>query len=213
MTFFTKHGSIFVVLFFVNFLCSDVKNKKLFLAILLLTGCLSPVRREIFTKRTPVPAEAQTEEAAPLKPAETERFKDTVVIAPATSGSDDADITGRVAQADELFKKKKIRQACDMYDQLAQTIAEGDSLDYEVRFMLSECAAENQDFKKSLSILKELAIADGIPNAVLEKALVRLGQVNCVLEKKNDAEAAFTLLKKQFPKSAYLKLATCDVVK
>jgi hypothetical protein len=186
--------------------------KTFFLCLLSISlfGCISPVRHEIFLPASQLPAEAQTEEAALLKPAETERFKDTVVV---NTGIPDNDLTKQMTQADELFKKKKIRQACDLYEQVSQTVAEGDSLDYEVRFMISECSSENQDFEKSLKILQALSSSEGIPDNVLEKTLVRLGQVNCVLEKKTSAAEAFTLLKKRFPKSVYLQLATCDSVK
>jgi len=171
---------------------------------------MSPVRRDIFTKHTPTPAEAQPEEPAPLKPVETERFKDTVIM---STGAEDSRIGEQLAQADQLFKNKKIKMACEMYENIAQTIAEGDSLDYEVRFMLSECAAENQQFEQSLTILKEVTSSRSIPQSVLEKSLVRLGQVNCVLDRRAEANTAFTRFKKEFPNSVYIKLATCEAVR
>jgi hypothetical protein len=108
--------------------------------------------------------------------------------------------------------KKKTDSACLKIDSFSETLAAGDSLKYEALFMRSECLIAKDEISEAQKVLTSLMNDKNLPFPILEKVLVRLGQVYCVMNRKNDAEAMFSRLKKQFPGSIYEALANCESV-
>jgi len=98
------------------------------------------------------------------------------------------------------------------FSSFAETFAEGDSLKFEAMFYKSECLIIKQDFEDAEKVLSGIAKDKLIPNSVLERTLVRLGQVYCALDRKKDAQAMFSKFRKQFPNSIYEEIANCEAI-
>jgi TolA-binding protein len=111
------------------------------------------------------------------------------------------------------FDKDDYDKACKEMQQFAETFIKGDSLYFESLFLWSECLIVKDEIKKAEKNLREILADKRVPENVLEKTLVRLGQIYCVEGEKSKAEALFKRLRQQFPKSIYIPLANCEAVK
>ncbi len=108
--------------------------------------------------------------------------------------------------------KKGSDSACMQINSFTETLEPVDSLRYEAMFMRSECLIAKEEISEAQKVLSSLMNDKNLPTTILEKVLVRLGQVYCVMNKKQNAEEMFTRLKKQFPGSIYEPLANCESV-
>ena len=141
------------------------------------------------------------------------RFSDTTiinVIPVVASNHDDLGTEFRALVND--FNSSDEKSACNKFGIISETLEKGDSLWYETQFYLCECQIINEEFFDAEKNLKRLLNDYDSPQIVIEKTLVRLGQLYCYLDKKDDAQRIFRRLKKDFPESKYLVLANCDVV-
>ncbi|MDQ1266939.1 MAG: hypothetical protein QG635_2092 [Bacteroidota bacterium] len=142
------------------------------------------------------------------------RFSDTTVIElapvepPSKIGIDD-----EFMLAVDKFDAEDYDFACKKFRELIETMPPDDSLTFEAKFFLCECSIYNKDLNTAEKMLKKLLTIKDMPGAVVEKALVRLGQIYCVLGKKKEAQFMFAKLKLDYPDSPLIKLANCDAVK
>jgi TolA-binding protein len=113
----------------------------------------------------------------------------------------------------EAFNKEEYDKACSKMQTYAETFAVGDSLKYEAEFYTCECLIFKTDIDQAEEKLLELIKNPHINDHIRQKALVRLGQVYCYKDDKENAKKYFDLLATQFPNSIYLKVANCDLVK
>ena len=142
------------------------------------------------------------------------RFADTTVIEENAEikSSTLLSVQARFEAALEEFDKDNYEKACADAEFFTDTFAIGDSLKYEAMFLWSECKITKNDFDGSKEILIKLFEDENTPVNIFEKTLVRLGQVYCAENKEDDAKEMFARLKKDFPKSIYLKVANCNAV-
>ena len=95
---------------------------------------------------------------------------------------------------------------------MLNTLSPADSLYYEITFYLSECLIVKDKFVEAEEVLKMLVNRPNIPSDVIQKSLVRLGQIYCVVSRPAEANKVFTKLKTDFPRSKYIPLANCESV-
>lgn len=103
--------------------------------------------------------------------------------------------------------------ACDVIEDFAEDLPDNDSLRCETLYYLSECSISKKEFGKSISVLTDLIKKSDMPKSIHERALLRLGQVQCISGNSSNAAKTFDKFKKEFPKSEYLKLADCETIK
>ncbi len=96
---------------------------------------------------------------------------------------------------------------------LMETLPENDSLWFESSFYAAECLVTQSKVDAAGRILRTLLDSEGLPPDILEKVLVRLGQVYCYQKKHEAAEKLFKRLKEEFPESIYIPVANCESIK
>lgn len=108
------------------------------------------------------------------------------------------------------FDNSDYDNACSQFRSIAETLPPGDSLAYEARFMEAECSVVNNKLLIALSTLISLSLDVKTPTPVLEKTLIRKGQVQCLLKEFDSAAETFRQFQTRFPDSPYLPLANCE---
>ncbi|MBI5326023.1 MAG: hypothetical protein HZB41_12255 [Ignavibacteriae bacterium] len=116
-------------------------------------------------------------------------------------------------KASEVNDVKNMDASCLEIKSFAETFAEGDSLKFEALFYKCECLIYKQKFHEAEKELNDLIKEKQIPNSVLERSLIRLGQVYCALERRKEAQAMFAKFNKQFPNSIYKEIANCEAIR
>jgi len=101
---------------------------------------------------------------------------------------------------------------CPDFVDLLKLLKNDDPLYWEVLFMICECYIIRENYDQARKRLESVLVNSGTNNGLRQKALVRLGQVYCVINQPEDAQRYFIQLKKEFPTSLYLPLANCDVI-
>lgn len=192
-------------------------------------ACIAPVRTNYFPKRLaaekPQERVAQPPQLEGVKTAGLQR-QDTVVIdytlplrqqsgeknelRESLAISNALSIEAAFDAALEDFDQGDYDNACIQFRSIIETLPTGDSLGYEARFMEAECAIVNNRLVPALSALLALSLDPGTPVPVVEKVLVRKGQVQCLLKEFESAEETFRLFRNRFPESVYLPLANCE---
>lgn len=200
---------LIIPLMIVLFSCSSVRTN---------TGVRkpAPIRKET-VKKTDTKIQTQPKEVPKPK----SRFTDTtkVVIKPNIRTTHVA-INSQLDTAIYNFEKageeqdiEKIDKSCLEIKSFAETFAEGDSLKFEAMFYKGECLIVFQKFEEAEILLLGITNDILIPNSVLERALIRLGQVYCALNKIKEANKIFAKFHSQFPNSIYKEIANCEAIK
>jgi len=142
------------------------------------------------------------------------RFQDTTVIVlnDLKVESEKSYLEG-FDNAVEEFDNEKFDDALVKFKLYAETLPPNDSLFFEIEFFIAECYVAKDDLNSAKVKLEKIQINPKATDAVMEKVLVRLGQIWCVLDNEFKAEQYFKLLRSKYPKSIYIPLADCDVVK
>ena len=113
----------------------------------------------------------------------------------------------------KLFDNQKFDEACKKFAFFESTLEENDSLIYETKYYLAECNITKNNFVPAIKILDDLYKNKNTPEKVLEKVIVRLGQIHCAQKKYSIAEKFFKELKNRFPDSIYNDVANCSFIK
>lgn len=194
-----------------------MKNLFFWLLILVLVGC-SPVRTRYhqgkpLNKQIESEEEQKNEGIVSQKP-EKKRFSDTTYIyLDSGTVNNQAKLGKLFNQAIDEFDKEDYNSACEKFKALANTLEQGDSLQYETQFYSIECMILKDEIKAGELKLKSMLDIKDLPKPIVQKVLVRLGQVCCVLKKEDEAKQYFDKLREMFPKSIYLPVANCSAVK
>lgn len=180
---------------------------------LAISSCLQPVRKNFFSARQ---ADEVTQSnspvqhsvfSSPIKP----RFSDTMYLAISTI---DAKLLHRqFDDAQNDFDEGKFAEARKKFGEISETLDESDSLHFESIFMSGECDVQLSDFKYASDKLQTLLNQKMISVSLKERVIVRLGQVCCAMDNKNDAAKMFARLITEFPDSKFLKVASCDAIR
>jgi TolA-binding protein len=141
------------------------------------------------------------------------RFSDTTkVTAKVTDKPREKTISDMLDEAVNQFDKEEYDKACPTFEHLLETFVPGDSLYYETAFMVCECMVARNELKEAHDFLINLNNSSNLPQLIKQKVLVRLGHIKCVEGDKAAANFLFEELKSTFPKSIYLRLATCEAL-
>jgi TolA-binding protein len=108
------------------------------------------------------------------------------------------------------FDIKKYESACQKFEDFANTLPENDSLYYESLFFMGECKIVEELYLKAEQTFNKILNGIKVPNDIKQRAILRLGQIYCIQNKKDESEKMFSRLKKDYPKSIYLQLANCN---
>lgn len=195
---------------------------KIFAALTLITYFLiasacSPVRGR-YTAHSEDKAEQEakqpTEEALIEEiPLTESRFSDTTeIIIPANPVNQTIPLDEQFQEAVREFDNEQYERACGKFRRFAETLPLGDSLYYESYFFVAECSIVRNELDHAEQILARLYGSEDLPDPVVQKVLVRLGQVYCVKGQPETAQALFDELKADYPESIYLQIANCDAV-
>lgn len=189
-------------------------KKFLFLMIILavIASC-SPVRTTTMTKVKP--KEKKTKKIVKKDTVEYyDRFNDTtMIVLDDVKIKQHEDIKGAFTQTVNEFKAGLYETSCEKFSIFAGTLAQGDSLLYEAIFYDCECKILDDNIIDAKIILSELLSDKDITDRVMQKVLVRLGQIECVSGNSEKANEYFNELKVKYPNSKYIKLANCESVK
>jgi len=110
------------------------------------------------------------------------------------------------------FDNQKFKECCGKFSSIAETFLPTDSLYFEAKFYECECKIVNSKVIDAKLTLEALYIDPDIPLSVMERVIVRLGQINCLLKNTEEANKYFGELKAKYPNSIYLKVANCDAI-
>lgn len=192
-------------------------------------ACIAPVRTNYFPERL----DTEQPQARVVQPPQLEGVKmagsqrqDTVIIdytiplrqqsgehnnlSESLPVSNALSIEAAFDSALEDFDRGEYDDACVQFRSIVETLPPDDSLAYEARFMETECSIVNNRLTPALSALLALSLDPNTPVSVMEKVLVRKGQVQCLLKEFKNAEETFRLFRNRFPESVYIPLANCD---
>lgn len=139
----------------------------------------------------------------------TEVYSENISIV-ANSNNDEADIVLSYDNALNLFNSGNYTSSLEKFKALSETLKENDTLIYETQYYIAECHIAKNEFSKAMDILKKLEITSDNKSEIMQKTLVRLGQMYCILNMKKDANGYFKKLKSRFPHSNYNKVANCN---
>jgi hypothetical protein len=126
------------------------------------------------------------------------RFGDTTIITIGEVNDTTSPKSGILDEAIKEFDAETYGECCPKFRNLTETISQGDSIYYESLFYLSECELIDKKLEEGRSNLELLVNDKKVPVSILQKSLVRLGQVFCVLNEKQKALELFNRLKSEF---------------
>mgnify|MGYP001337472310 CR=1 FL=1 len=141
------------------------------------------------------------------------RFDDTTtVVAEIQDKPREKTISDMLDEAINEFDNEQYDVACPKFDQFLETFMPGDSLYYETAFMICECHVARNELQEAHDFLSKMNNMSDVPLIIKQKVLVRLGHIKCVQGDKAGANFLFEELKRDYPNSMYLRLATCEAL-
>lgn len=182
-----------------------------------LQSCLQTVRKE-YIRKTIVEDDSISRLKAKTILNPKQQFADTLVmnITPHGEGkhSDNAgkQLEKEWKSANELFDKGEFKKAKDMFTFIAESTAPEDSIQCESTFMIAECLIQLNQLTMAKSTLFSLTNNPRVSTTLLEKTLVRSGQVLCALDDVETATIYFKRLQIEYPQSRFTAMATCNSV-
>lgn len=114
--------------------------------------------------------------------------------------------------ANNYFNAGNIGKAKTLFEYIKNSMLI-EPLWFETCYSLAECHISENNFQPALNELESILIYEEIPKEIREKALIRAGQIECILGNKVNSSKYFITLRKEFPKSIYLPLADCNKIK
>jgi|GEM_PF-3307032 len=144
------------------------------------------------------------------------RFSDTTFIdlGSAMPNSFDESILSKLdmkqsyENALELFDMEKYDEAERKFRYVVETTLPKEIECQESMFHIAECKIGKMNYKEALDELIVLEALD-VDDIIMEKVLVRIGQIHCVRNNVNEAEMYFNKLREFNPESIYLNVADC----
>ena len=126
-------------------------------------------------------------------------------------GIEELDLTRIMDEGKSYFERAYYDKAAKRFYYLYETSLEENELYDESVYYLAESHLMKNRFSEALKYF-EIVISKNQDNEFTEKALIRAGQIYCVLNLKDRAEKYFTKLKNDFPDSDFISVANCKSV-
>lgn len=184
------------------------------ISIMVIYSC-TPVRNHS-SSRKPKSMQTNTEKTDSSDQVEVvkERFSDTtLIVLPTITAEKVKGYSDDFSLAVKDFDDEEFDKACPKFKSFAETFSPGDSLYYEAQFFYSECLIQGNKIKQGKAILQKIENDDQLTDIVHERVLVRMGQIYCLEDKEDIADEYFMKLRNKYPRSMYIPLADCSVVK
>jgi len=115
-------------------------------------------------------------------------------------------------EAIKEFDNEDYQSSCPKFQSIVGTYLSTDSIYYEAKYYSNECLIVQNQINAAKLGLEKMYSDSKTPSEILERVIVRLGQINCLLKKDNIAQKYFDELKNRFPQSIYLKVASCEYI-
>ena len=141
------------------------------------------------------------------------RFEDTTIVKIEGEPLESNETSDKFNKALQLFDDGNFKESYSILNEMAKSIETPNQKYYEIQFYISECKIQFSENNDAEEILKKLTENSSVNQNILEKAIVRLGQLYCIMDKKEQANSYFQRLKREFPKSQYLHFADCNIIK
>ena len=109
----------------------------------------------------------------------------------------------------ELFDKEKYDEAENKFSYVVGTSLPSEIEAQEAMFHIAECMIGKMNYLDALNELLSLEKLE-LDDTIKEKILVRIGQIQCVRNNRNDAKKYFDMLREFNPESIYLNVADCN---
>lgn len=135
---------------------------------------------------------------------------------PAGEKVDDGDnqtIKNELDIAIELYENNKVDDAQKKLLTILSTLSKENRQYYQARYYLTECSIAKNKTKEAKKELEELYKIETLEDDILEKVILRLGQISCLNKNNEKANEYFEELKDRFPASELINLANCNFVK
>jgi TolA-binding protein len=182
-----------------------------------LQSCLQTVRKE-YIRKTIVEDDSISKAKAKTILNPKQQFADTLVmnITPHSEGKQTDNASKQLDKewksANQFFDKGEYKNAKDMFTTIAESTSSEDSIHCESTFMIAECLVQLNELPKAKEILYALSNNTHVSTTLLEKVLIRSGQVLCALDDVESATIYFKRLQIEYPQSRFSSMATCNSV-
>lgn len=187
----------------------------LIISLVLLNAC-SPVRNHSVShkSRSSKSTLSQVVDTVKIADKPKQRFSDTTLIMlPTITAERKVELNDDFDKLVYLFDAEKFSEACPKFKTYSETLSTSDSLYYEAKFFYSECLFQQNQINDGKAILIQIEKDKELTDIVRERVLVRLGQIYCIEGNEKKADSYFKTLRNEYPKSIYIPLANCNVVK
>lgn len=112
-----------------------------------------------------------------------------------------------------LYENNKIDDAQKKLMTILSTLSKENRQYYQARYYLTECSIAKNRTKEAKKELEELYKIETLEDDILEKVILRLGQIACINKNIEKANEYFEELKDRFPESELINLANCNFIK
>ncbi len=129
------------------------------------------------------------------------------------NGNKGIDGSTQFSMALTAFDAGNYASAQKAFETLARTLPSNDSLKYEADFMTAEAQLMQTEYDSGMQRLQSLLRSPATPPGIIERALLRQGQVYCLQGNDAKAQESFKQFRQRFPRSRYARLADCSAVR
>lgn len=181
--------------------------------LILLCDC-TPVRNTTFRNNRD---KSDFEENAVIVENYKPRFVDTTIIKMPDVVPEKLNISKELTELfDSALKdldQQDFKSARQKFSSIKNTLNDGDSLYFEADFYVVECDVSEAKYDEAKKHLESMLADVRLHDSVLERVLVRLGQIYCAKNDIKKANQYFSRLIDVNPNSIYNKVANCDFLK
>lgn len=112
----------------------------------------------------------------------------------------------------KFYDEGNLEKAKNILSFMKESLIENEQLWFESTYYLAECFIAENEFNHSLNLLLEILTKSNVPGFVDERAIVRTGQIYCILGNEEKAIKYFLDLRKYYPNSIYIDVADCSKI-
>jgi tetratricopeptide (TPR) repeat protein len=127
--------------------------------------------------------------------------------------NEDLSIENLLDQAIDYYENQEITKSRNVLEDILSKIKKSDEKYLEVLYYLAECDISENKLTKAKEKLNEIYKNKNVDSQIMEKVLLRLGQIFCYEKNNTKATEYFKELKSLNPNSILNKLANCNFIK
>jgi len=127
--------------------------------------------------------------------------------------NEDLSIENLLDQAIDYYENQEITKSRNVLEDILSKIKKSDKKYLEVLYYLAECDISENKLTKAKEKLNEIYKNKNVDSQIMEKVLLRIGQIFCYEKNNTKATEYFKELKSLNPNSILNKLANCNFIK